>query len=254
MRILVCYKIVPDEQDITVNSDRTLNLSRAELKIGPYDLNAVEAGARLAEDTGGTLTALTAGGDEAESSKMKKSILSRGCAQNYVVKDPGLAGADSGIISAALAQAAQKLDWDLILCGEGSSDLYAQQVGVQLGERLGVPTINGVNIITPDGDRVLVERSLEEETELLSVPLPAVLSVTAECNVTRVPSMKEILGAGKKPTTVWTGNDVDLPMGETVKTLSVLAPAETQRKRVLIEGDSEDKIAEFCRAIRTELE
>ena len=53
MNIVVCYKIVPDEQDAQVQADRTLSFERAALKIGDYDLNAVEAGlCPLRPDTG----------------------------------------------------------------------------------------------------------------------------------------------------------------------------------------------------------
>ncbi len=55
MNVIACYKIVPDEQDIVVNGDRTLSLDKAALKVGQYDLNAVEAGAQLAEASGGKL-------------------------------------------------------------------------------------------------------------------------------------------------------------------------------------------------------
>ncbi len=255
MNILVCYKIVPDEQDIVVKPDQTLSFDRAELKIGQYDLNAVEAGVQLVEAAGGAVTALTVGGAEVDNSKMKKSILSRGPGSNLAVKDDSLAGADSATTAKALAAAVKKAgEWDLILCGEGSSDLYSQQVGVQLGELLGVPTLNGVSAITPGDGCVTVERTLEDEVETLEVRLPAVLSVTADINVTRVPSMKEILGAGKKPSTILGSGDVELPAGRAVETTSLLAPAQAQRKCVLVEGDSDDKIAEFCRAIRTELQ
>ncbi|VFS31027.1 putative electron transfer flavoprotein FixA [Yokenella regensburgei] len=44
MNIITCYKCVPDEQDITVNSaDGSLDFSRADGKISQYDLNAIEA-------------------------------------------------------------------------------------------------------------------------------------------------------------------------------------------------------------------
>lgn len=255
MRILVCYKIVPDEQDIGVNPDRTLSFDRAELKIGQYDLNAVEAGIQLVEAAGGSLSALTAGGPEVENSKMKKNILSRGPEKNYTVNDAALAHADSFATAKALAAAAQKIgEWDLILCGEGSSDLYAQQVGIELGELLGVTSLNAVSSVRADGDKLAVERTLEDEVETLTVTLPAVLSVTADINVTRVPSMKEILGAGKKPSIHWGKDDISVSAGSTQETLSVLAPAQTERKRVVIEGDSEDKIAEFCKLFRAEIQ
>ncbi|MPM61846.1 Protein FixA [bioreactor metagenome] len=251
MRILVCYKIVPDEQDISVNPDRTLSFDRAELKIGQYDLNAVEAGAQLAETLGGSVAALTVGGPEVENSKMKKNILSRGPEANYTVNDAALIHADSAATARALAAAARKIGaWDLILCGEGSSDLYAQQVGVQVGELLGVASLNAVSGIKPDGARLLVERTLEDEVETLSVSLPAVLSVVADMNVTRVPSMKEILGAGKKPSTHWSGTELSIDTSPALETVEILAPAQTERRCVVLEGDGEDKIAEFLKMIR----
>jgi len=254
MRILVCYKIVPEEQDIIVNKDKTLSFERAELKLGQYDLNAVEAGAQLSESLGGALASLTVGGDEARNSKMQKSILSRGPQRNYAFSDPSLIGADSNTTARTLALMIQKIgEWDLILCGEGSSDLYSQQVGIQLGELLGVPALNAVSAITPDGDKLIVERTLEDEVEILSVPLPAVLSVTADINVTRVPSMRDILGAGKKPSTIWSGDDLSVPHNRAAETISVLAPAQTERKCILVEGDSDGDIEAFLRLIRPEI-
>lgn len=255
MNVIACYKIVPDEQDIVVNGDKTLSFDKAALKVGQYDLNAVEAGARLAEESGGKLMVLTAGGAEAENSKMKKSILSRGPQENYVFSSPAMAGADSAVTAKVLWEAVKKLkDWDLVLCGEGSSDLYSQQVGIQLGERLGLPTLNGVGKITLGEDNtVIVERSLEDEVEVIRVCLPAVLSVTSDINVTRVPTMKEILAAGKKPTTVWKDGEISVPQAFT-ETVSVLAPEEASRKCVVVEGDDGDKIAEFCQLIKGELQ
>ena len=138
MKIIACYKIVPYEQSIGISSDGSLNFDKAELMIGQYDLNAIEAGAQLVEKCGGELTALTVGTQEVENSKMRKGVLSRGPANCVTVCDPSLKDADSSTTSAALAQViTSRGEFDLVICGEGSSDLYAQQVGVQLGERRG---------------------------------------------------------------------------------------------------------------------
>ena len=43
MKIITCYKCVPDEQDIAINNaDGTLDFSKADGKISQYDLNAIE--------------------------------------------------------------------------------------------------------------------------------------------------------------------------------------------------------------------
>lgn len=252
MDIIVCYKIVPEEQDISVLSDQTLSFDRAEYKIGQYDLNAVEAGVQLVEATGGKVSALTVGDCQVENSKLRKGILSRGPQELYTVSDELLGNADSFLTAKALAAAVNKMDhFDLILCGEGSSDLYAQQVGVQLGEILGVPTLNGISKITPQGDHLIVERSLENEVEVVEVGLPAVLSVTADINVVRVPSMKDILSAGKKPSTKWKLPDLNLEdTRKNIETLSTLAPEQVERKHVIIEGDEREQVTELLKNIR----
>ncbi|SUG98148.1 Protein fixA [Salmonella enterica subsp. enterica] len=104
----------------------------------------------------------------------------------------------------ALAAAAQKSGFDLLICGDGSSDLYAQQVGLLVGEALNIPAINGVSKILSLTDSTLtVERELEDEVETLSIPLPAVIAVSTDINTPQIPSMKAILGAAKKPVQVW---------------------------------------------------
>ena len=254
MNVIACYKIVPYEQSISIAADRSLNLDKAELMIGQYDLNAVEAGAQLVEKVGGELVALTVGSAEVENSKQRKAILSRGPAKCITVNDASFAGADSSAISAALADSVKKIgDFDLVLCGEGSSDLYAQQVGVQLGERLGLPTINGVNSIVPEDGSVLIERVADGETETLRVKLPAVLAVSSSINTTRVPSMKDILAAGKKPFSAWNSADVPAADKKATETVSVLAPEQTARKGQLFTGDSAETLTAFAAAVRAEL-
>ena len=81
MKIIVCYKLVPEEQDIVVKRDKTLDFTQAQWKVGQYDLNAVEAGAQLAEAASGEVVVLTVGGDIVDNSKLKKDILSRGPAR-----------------------------------------------------------------------------------------------------------------------------------------------------------------------------
>ncbi len=48
MKIITCFKLVPEEQDITVTPEHSLNFDRAEAKISQFDLNAIEAAAQLA--------------------------------------------------------------------------------------------------------------------------------------------------------------------------------------------------------------
>ena len=253
MNIIACCKVVPEEQDISINGDRSVNLDKAAPKISQYDLNAIEAATQLSE--GNTITALSAGGKKyLENSKIRKDILSRGPDALAVLIDDAFEGALPERSASALAAGAKKIGFDLILCGEGSGDLYAQQVGMLLGEMLGVPCINAVSKIETNGNSVTVERSLEDEVEVLQLQLPAVLCVTTDINVPKIPSMKAILAAGKKPVNVMSAADVGYSAGPAAATLkSVLAPEQADRLHVIIEGDSDENIAAFVENLRKAL-
>lgn len=254
MNTVACYKIVPEEQDLIVRPDRTLSWERAEWKIGQYDLCAVEAGMQLCDATGGKLSALSAGTKQLENSKLKKGILSRGPQDLFIIADDALDNADAFQTASALAAAVNKIEnVDLVLCGEGSSDLYTQQVGVQLGELLGYPVINAVSKISVQDGKLLVERTLEDEVEVLQIVLPAVISVTTDINLPRIPGMKEILAAGKKPVTQWGLADLGDGKESATKITSTLAPEQAERKKMLFEGDSEEVMQKLFENLRREL-
>ena len=251
MKIITCYKLVPEEQDISVKSNHTLDFSAAQWKVGEFDLNAVEAAMRVVEAAGGEVVALTAGGEIVENPKLKKAILSRGPTEMYGIQDDALAAADSYAIAQVLKAGVEKIGGaDLIMCGEGSGDIYARQVGSVLGALLGWPTVNAVSEITAQDGKLIVERSLENGVEVLEVDLPAVVSVTTDINLPRIPGMKDILAAGKKPTVVWSLVDVGAGANSVTETLSVLAPEQTDRQQIIVEGDNAESIETFCSHLR----
>jgi len=242
MEIVTCFKCVPDAQDIEVEADGSISLKKAEWIIGEYDLQAVEAGVRLVESSSGKVMALSAGPQRIRTSKLRKDILSRGPSELYLVVDDRLSMNDTFTTARVLVEAIRKLGHvDLVLCGEGSSDLYFQQVGLQVGERLGWPTLNSVGRIVVSGSNLVLDRELEDEVEVLEVPLPAVLSVTTYINQPRLPTMRDILMAGQKPVVEWNLEDLGLPeMKPGVEVVSVMAPSQVGRKKVIIEAEAEE--------------
>lgn len=245
MNIIVCYKLVPDSEDITAKPDGSISIEKAEWVISDYDLMAIETAVQLVEANGGKVMALSVGPSQLGNSKSKKDVLSRGPDELYLVVDDALRDADTSLTARTLAAAAAKLgEYDLILTGEGSADLYFQQVGLQLGEMLGLPTFNAISKVELNDGKLLVERSLEDEVEVLEMSVPAVLSVTTDINQPRLPSMKEILKAGKKPVVEWNLNDLIVQDGsaQRVDVLSVRLPKQVDRKQIKIEGKPEEAV------------
>lgn len=243
MRIIACYKLVPEEQDIVITADRTLTTDKAGEKISPFDLNAIEAAIQLAGENH-EVVALSVGGHALDNAKLRKDALSRGPNALYLVRDDRLDSALPYETARVIAAASKKIAFDLLICGEGSGDMYAQQTGLLVGAMLQLPTVNGVSKIELKEGFVTVERTLEDEVEVLDIPLPAVLCVSSDINLPRIPSMKAILGAGKKSVTLWGASDIAWTPGSARTELAgVYAPQQTERKHIIIEGDGQEEVS-----------
>ena len=242
MKIVACFKAAPEAQDIAIRPDRTLDLERAAWKIGAYDLNAIEAARVLADQTGGVAVGLSVGGPALAGSKLRKEALSRGLDELVVVSDDSLVDLDSFQTACVLRDALSQVDGaDVVLLGAGSSDVYAQQVGNELGALLGAATLNGVDAITVAGDHLVVERPLENAVQVVEVGLPAVLTLTSGINTPRIPGMRDVLAAGKRPTTELSAEAVPAPAAERA---SLLAVEQVERAHRVIDGDTADVVAQ----------
>ncbi|OED45118.1 electron transfer flavoprotein [Endozoicomonas sp. (ex Bugula neritina AB1)] len=253
MKIIVGCKLVPEEQDITVQADGTLETDKAAPKVSQFDLNAIEAAVELKNEVGDAhITALSLGGKELENTKARKDILSRGPDALTAIIGEEFTGALPHETARVLAAASREIGFDLILCGDGSGDLYAQQTGTRLGALLNVPTVSGVSKIVSVADgKMIAERALESEVEVLEIPLPAVVSVSADINTPTIPGMKAILKAGKKPVNTMTAQSLGLEEATApVELLEIKAPEQKERLKVIIEGDGDDQIAELVSHLR----
>lgn len=77
MKIITCFKLVPEEQDIVVTPEYTLNFDNADAKISQFDLNAIEAASQLATDDD-EIAALTVSGSLLQNSKCAKTCYPAG--------------------------------------------------------------------------------------------------------------------------------------------------------------------------------
>lgn len=197
--IITCFKWVVDEAYIRRGPSGNLDFSSVDYKIGEYDRNAIEEAVRLKETLGGSAIGITVGVPEA--TKGVKDALSRGCDQTYFITDTSFRDLEPSQTAAILAEVIHSRiqSYDLIICGEGSSDLYAQQVGPRLAEKLGIPCISFVQKLSVDAGKLSAERRVEEGLEVIAAPLPALVTVLPDINVPRIPGVKDTLMASRKP-------------------------------------------------------
>ncbi len=129
-----------------------------------FDKNAVEESIRLKESSGGSVTIVTVGRSDAK--KTVKEALAMGGDRGYLVVVAEPDPHDSLTTAYLLARAIERAGpFDLVLCAEGSSDIYAGQVGPMLSEWLALPFLGYVRKVEINGRVIRCEQTLEERCE-----------------------------------------------------------------------------------------
>jgi len=229
-----------DEADIKSDpKTHELIFDRVGYKISDYDRNAIEEAVRLQEKHGGTVVGVTVAPPGAK--QCLKDALSRGPEKACFINDQSFTDLEPGQTASILAAAVSKMEYDLIICGEGSSDLYAQQVGPALAEKLGIPCATYVNKLTyvEEENKIIAERKLDDGIEVVCIQLPALVTVLPEINTPRIPSLKQVLGAAKKPVDNIGLDSLEGTFSPCLKTTGILA-ATMERRRLRFGTEAED--------------
>jgi len=204
MDIIVCVKHVPEtaEVEITVDrSERGIETEDLVFDINEWDDYALEEAVLLKEKLGGSVTAVTVGSEEADSTLRK--CLARGADKAIRVTDEAFRSSDGYAIAKILHRAIKDLPFDLVLTGALAGDNGYAQVGVALAEMLGIPHAAMVKKLEPTEDLVRVNRELEGGLEeVLEVKLPALFTIQTGINEPRYVSIMGIRKARKKEITV----------------------------------------------------
>ena len=102
--------------------------------------------------------------------------------------------------------------------------------------------------LTAEGDKLVVERTLDEEVEEIEVPLPAVVSVSPDIATPRIAGMRDILAAKKKPQDVAAAA---VPVDVKVTVEDIKAPELAPRKnQIFEEGDIDAFVAAVAEALK----
>jgi electron transfer flavoprotein beta subunit len=136
--------------------------------------------------------------------------------------------------------------YDLVLFGRIAIDSMNQMTGPMVAELLDLPCVTNVFKLDITGTTGRAERALEGATEVVEFPLPAVLTIDDGLNKERLPSLKGIMAAKKKPLDVKPAQ-----LGEAKVTVHKMAlPPERAAGRIL--GDNSAAVPELVRLLQTE--
>ncbi len=195
--MVVLVKQVPDTKNITgeaMKEDGTVNRAALPAIFNPEDLNALEMALQVKEKYGGTVNVISMGPPMAV--EVLKEALYRGADNVYLLSDRKFAGSDTLATSFALKQAiVTKIpDYDIVFCGRQAIDGDTAQVGPQTAEKLDIPQLTYVEEIRElFEDKIVVKKLLDNGSEIVEAPLPALLTVTNTANEPRPFIAKKLL-------------------------------------------------------------
>ena len=245
MRLAVCLKRVPDTTTkIVIGSDgKSIDEGGVKFVPNPYDEYALEEALKLREAAGtGETVVYSLGGDAAL--ETIRTALAMGIDRGVLLSTPP--SADGLVVAQALASELRGENYDLILFGKLAVDDYNHQVGVMVAELLGLPCITAVAHLTIASGVLEAEREVEGGIEEVSAALPAVLTCDKGLNVPRLPSLKGIMAAKKKPLEV---RPVTLGSAS-VSVVGLALPPERLPGQIV--GEGADAVPALVRLLREE--
>lgn len=245
MKIAVCLKRVPDTTaKIVIGADgKSIDESGVKFVPNPYDEYALEEALKLKEAAGsGETVAVALGADSSQ--ETLRTALAMGFDKAVLLKAEG--SPDGMAVARALAAELKPGGFDLLLFGRMAVDDYNHQVGVMVAELLELPCITTVAHLTVADGKVEAEREIEGGVEVVTCSLPAVLTCDKGLNNPRLPSLKGIMAAKKKPLEV---KPTTLEAGS-LELLSLSPPPERPAGRIV--GEGVEAVAELVNLLHNE--
>ena len=247
MKILVPMKRVPDPQQKAKIKDGHIDLTGASWIVNTFDEYAVETALRLVEngesntrEAGSEIVIVSIGPDEA--AKEIRTCLAMGAdrAIHVSAKDDEI---DSLIVVKVLASIIAAEKPDLVVMGKQAVDGDANVVGQMLAGKLGWPQATFAASIEMAGGAATVGREVDGGVEYKKVKFPAVITVdlrivashAVQNGVTpktfaytgdgaRLPSLKGIMAAKKKPMTQAKLGDYGAEAKPALKEVGIVLP------------------------------
>ena len=199
MKIAVCIKRTPDSESRfrIAASGAAIDETGLKFDIDDFASYAVEAALQLNEKAGGGETVVYALGPDTVQESLRKAM-SMGADRAVHLKADAVP-ADSLAIAKALAAELASGGYDLVLFGKHAFDSSAGVVGTAVAELLGLPCVTAASELKVENGAGTARRELEGAAEMLTFPLPAVVTIDEGVARPRYPSLKGIMAAKKKP-------------------------------------------------------
>jgi len=254
VNIAVCVKEVPSATSAKRIDPSTNRLDRSgDSELNPFDVHGLEEAIKLREagHEVGEIVALCMGREQAQRPLQK--ALALGADRAVLVTDEALAGSDITGTAYALAQALEKQNADLVILGQQAADADCYVMAAAVADHMRRPLVTQVAELSLEGSTLRAKRQTEHGYDVIEAPLPAVISVSDAINTPRLPSIKAIMGAKRKPLETLSAAELELDTarvgGDNARSVvRAISPPPAKAEGLKIEdsgGDSAEKVVAF---------
>lgn len=237
MTIAVAYKIAGDPRSAHVLDSGVVDWSGARLSISDDDAVAMRAARELGDALGTEVVGITLGPDSIGTPALRKNALSKGPDRLLVVSDDATTSWNSTAVGEALARVVQR-DGTItaLITGPGSTDEGSKMVSGVIAGALGWPSFQDVSAINTAGEDLLLTQHTGGQRREVRVSGPVVIAVTSDAAAVKVPAMKDILDAAKKPAQLLTAADLGDMEGRTLDPIARAVPPVQPRLHQILDG------------------
>ena len=197
MKILVCISKVPDTtaKIAFTDDDTAFDANGVQFILNPYDeWYALVRAVELTEGGKGETTVINVG-PAANDAIIRKALAIGADKAVRVDTEPS----STRVVAEEIAAYARDKGFDLVLTGKETIDYNGSEVGAMVAELLDLPFVSYASQLDADGSTASIKRDIEGGVELLEVDLPAVVSAAKGMAEQRIPNMRGIMMAKRKP-------------------------------------------------------
>ena len=241
MKIAVLVKQVPDPNAVRFDPRLGDLVPGIQEVANEYDLYALEAALRLREQVGGEIVVASVG----PARDALNRALAMGADRAVSIEGEGLPG-DSWVTAAVLAAWLRGEQPDVIWCGQETSDSGTGNVGPAVAALLDVPLVSNVVGWEFRDGVFTIEREIEDGHQFQEVAPPLVLCALSALPQPRLPTLRGIMDARRKPVERLGPADLGLDASELVPLVSWagLSQPEAKAAGIVVQDISPDEAAE----------
>ena len=223
MKVLVPIKRVIDANiKVRVKADNSgVELNNVKMAMNPFCEIAVEEAIRMREaGTAEEVIVIAVG--PSQSQETLRTGLAMGADRAILVETDPIP--EPLAIAKLLKAVVEKEGPGMIILGKQAIDGDNNQTGQMLAALLGWPQGTFASKVEKDGDTLKVTREVDSGLQVVSMPLPAIITADLRLNEPRYASLPNIMKAKKKPIDTMTPADLGVDAAPRLATVTVSEP------------------------------